>query len=891
MVDKLLLFFILCSSFLYSQEVSTVLVNNSKSLLPGGAHSLVFRITNTSTKPITLYPEVVLPNSWNLSNTIDSVTVKANSFYLQIVNLSIPSIAEAQNYPIAYILKTKEGQHIAKEATSLKIKKITKASLSLIEAPTFVKAGDTLKASFTIKNEGNAAQNILLQSTDGEIKTNTALSLLPGQTSRVELHKKTFTGLTKPTYLSIKLQAAIKNSETPAIFAYANTKVIPSIESKQDAFHRFPIEVTGSYLGREAEGVYKDGWQGELYGRGSIDQKGTKVLEFRAVTPDQFDLSAFGQFEEYYANYKTRNFFAHIGDKVYSSSMLSEFARYGRGVEVDATINKWELGAFYNNPRFFSAIEDEFNLSAAYHFNVNNRAKYGVLHKRMNDNTSATIGYFTASTSLSKNINLEAEYSLSTSKEKTGQAYYIKGQASYNKFNATAQYLKADADYQGFYTNSTFINGNVNYRISPKVNVSANFNQDARNIERDTLYSNAPITNNYLVGLQYRYSKNGSIGVYGGHRESEDQLESQLFNYKEDIFRINMSQQIGMLDIDLEGQFNNTDNILTGFENNSTIVTANISFTKFLANFNIFGSYYNTSRFQLDQDQEQYIYGGRISSDFSSKTRFNVSYQNTYSLEEYFLDRSLFEAQVTQQLFRNHEISLIGRTFMLQQEVDRKDYSFMLRYTVGIGIPIKKVHEYASLSGTISNLGVRNIKGIRLILNNKVAITDNKGTFKFNNVLPGMYFFEIDGSTLDLHDIPTKSIPMEVEITQGENFVDFGLTKASSISGKIDINAISRASKEPIAEHESIIVEVSNGKETFRKICLLKDPFEFTYLRPGTWKLKIYRNGLSKLLEIKTTQMELETTADRDTEVVISIYKKERTIRFQKKQVSISNEE
>lgn len=75
--------------------------------------------------------------------------------------------------------------------------------------------------------------------------------------------------------------------------------------------------------------------------------------------------------------------------------------------------------------------------------------------------------------------------------------------------------------------------------------------------------------------------------------------------------------------------------------------------------------------------------------------------------EDYFKDRNLFEALFHHQLFRNHEIDLSGRYNLQRGDLSNKDFIVSLRYTLRMNVPVQKIAEYTTLSGNISNLGVK----------------------------------------------------------------------------------------------------------------------------------------------------------------------------------------
>jgi hypothetical protein len=128
-------------------------------------------------------------------------------------------------------------------------------------------------------------------------------------------------------------------------------------------------------------GVYHDGFQGELYGKGSLDKDNKNQIEFHAATHNPIEFNTFTQYEEYFVNYRRDNLWIHLGDKTYSASYLTEFARYGRGAEVRYDFKRVSLGGFYNHPRFFRDIKDEFNIYSTFKIRKESEFSVGYLYK------------------------------------------------------------------------------------------------------------------------------------------------------------------------------------------------------------------------------------------------------------------------------------------------------------------------------------------------------------------------------------------------------------------------------------------------------------------------------------------------------------------------------
>jgi len=903
---------LLFPELIFSQNQSQEFVNKKDSLLPGTSTSVSFKIENKSQYGKTYILNVETSSSFISPILIkDEIVVSAFDHRIYIVPLRISSETPAGKYEIALHVSEKDTENELTEKTEIIVSENRNITVGLLESPEFVKAGQVIKASFILKNSGNTKEYLAMESDNSLISQVNTLVLPPGASKVITVIKNTDPNLGKNDYQNLHLTARSTVNPAQSITAYSSVKIISTRPVEDDIYYRLPVSASLSFIGNRNRGVYQDGFQGEIYGKGSLTNKNTSQIEFHAATKNPIEFNAFTPYEEYFINYKDTNLFVHIGDKTYSASYLTEFARYGRGAELRYDFKTFSIGAFYNHPRFFRDIKDEFNIYSKIKIKKESEITAGYLYKiplsEKNNFTSVNhqfssnthLPYLAGKFQLLKNLSASGEITYSKNNETEGTAYMLQTQANFNKVSGSLMYLKSSPKFAGYFSNTSTFNGNIQYKILTKVNLFANFIQDAKNYQRDTLLLAAPYRSYLQYGAQYNYIKTGSIMLYSGYQKYQDRLMPRQFDYDEKFFRVSVTQKVGEFTINLEGQFGNTNNFLSGFSGNSTFYTANLGFQKFNTLFSLYGSYAITSRYQM-QNQKQTYFGARVLSRLSEKTNFSLFYQNNYMPEDYFKDRNLFEALFHHQLFRNHEIDISGRYNLQRGDLSNKDFIFSLRYTLRMNVPVQKISEYTTLSGTINNLGVKKVDGIRLMIGNHITVTDRAGNYTFKNIPPGDYFLEIDRSTTQLNDIPYSSFPATLHLINKENIYNFGLTTAANIQGSILLNENEEKNQYVFAQYQpkgeskkntGVIVEVTNGEQTYRKICIIGESFDFTYLRPGNWILKIYRNGLDKRYKISTDQLQFALKPSENKNIIITIVKQQTEIKYQQEGIKVGYNE
>ncbi len=878
--------------------------------MPGMSTSIPFTLENNSKETKTYDISVVTSSS-----SINPILAKGEfqilpyetSVYL--VPLRVGTETGQGTYSVTLNITDRSNGTAFTKNSKIVVSGNRKLLVTALNTPEFVRAGETIRASFLLKNNGNVTENIVLESKNAVVDNESSLVLAPNESKIITIHKVTSPELAQNEFQNLNLSVHPKSRPKEIQDVYATTQVISVKPSENDIYHRLPVALSLSFIGMQNMGVYHDGFQGEIYGKGTLDKNNKNQIEFRAVTHNPVELNTFTQYEEYFVNYKRNNLSIHLGDKTYSSSYLTEFARYGRGAEIRYDFDKVSFGGFYNHPRFFRDIKDEFNFYSAFKIRKESEISVGYLYKtprkeeirysEVRLDSNAHLPYAKGKFKVSNNITFSGELAYSTTQKTDGTAYLLQAEAVFKKLNGNLMYMKASPDFGGYFTNTNTFNGNISYNLTKKISFFANYMQDAKNFQRDTLLLAAPYRKYFQYGIQYKYIPSGFIILNNGYQTYKDRLEPKQFDYYERYFKVSINQQIGVFQVNVDGQFGKTDNYLTGFSGNSSFYSANLSFQKFRTSFNIFGSYAISSRYQL-QNQRNFYYGARIFSKFSDKTSLSIFYQNNYMPEEYFKDRNLFELLFHQQLFQGNELDLSGRYSLQRGEIGDKDFIFSMRYTWRPNVPVQKIAEYISLSGNVSSLGLKKTEGIRLILGSYLSVTDKDGNYMFKNVVPGNYFLEIDRSTTEINDIPTQTFPAALSLLNKENTFNFGLTTAATVQGHVkfletgdkDQNEFSQLpSAKGKKKKESIIVEATNNDQTYRKVCNIGEDFDFTYLRPGDWIVKVYRNGLDKRYKISTDKFIFTLQPSETKKITINVVKQQIEIKYQKESLKVGYNE
>ncbi|MGL6128397.1 COG1470 family protein, partial [Chryseobacterium artocarpi] len=531
----------------FSQNQSERLISKKDSLMPGMSTSIPFTLENNSAEN-KIYDISATTSSPHITPILAKGEFKINAHqtYVYLAPVRIAGETAQGNYTITLQITDREsGISLVKNST-ITISASRKISLTALNSPEFIRAGETIRSSFLLKNNGNITENIVLGSRNGIVDDDHLLTLGPNESKVITVHKVTSPDLPQNEFQNLNLSVYSKDNPKEAQDVYVSTQVISIKPSESDIYHRLPIVASLSFIGMKNMGIYNDGFQGEIYGKGSLDKDNKNQIEFHAATHSPIELNTFTQYEEYFVNYKRDKLFIHLGDKTYSSSYLTEFARYGRGAEIRYDFNKVSLGAFYNRPRFFRDIKDEFNIYSTFKIRKESEITAGYLYKtpmkeegnsrNIQLDSEAHLPYTKGKFKISKNSILSGEFSYSNTKKAEGTAYMAQADINFDKINGNLIYMKASPEFAGYFTNTSTVSGYAQYKLSKKINVFANYIQDAKNFQRDTLFLAAPYRKYFQYGVQYKYLPSGSIMVNNGYQKYQDRLEPKQFDYYERFF-------------------------------------------------------------------------------------------------------------------------------------------------------------------------------------------------------------------------------------------------------------------------------------------------------------------------------------------------------------------
>lgn len=256
--------------FAFSQQQ---LVSKKDSLMPGMSTSISFALENTTDENKT-YDISIRSSSPYIIPILEKGEFKLDSHQRTTYLVPFRIAAEAAQGSYFITLKGTEkntGIQITK-TSEISVLGNRKLSLIVLDSPEYVRAGETIRSSFLVKNNGNITENLILESKNAVVDHDASITLAPNESKIISIYKVTNPDLGQNEFQNLNLSVSSIGNPKGGQNVYATVQIISVKPQDNDIYHRLPIAASLSFVGMKNMGVYNDGFQGELYGKGTLDK-------------------------------------------------------------------------------------------------------------------------------------------------------------------------------------------------------------------------------------------------------------------------------------------------------------------------------------------------------------------------------------------------------------------------------------------------------------------------------------------------------------------------------------------------------------------------------------------------------------------------------------------
>ncbi len=888
----LLSFFVLSGAGpVIDRDDLVVPVRAPKTVIPGQFETFILELSNDFTYPLNFTVSVDKPESWRFLSKVDNVHLEPGETKSVIFLMDIDRACEIGQKDIRFTFYDKQHDVRIEEVVTTTVENVHEVHARAIRTPNHLMGGQEFEVEFIVRNLGNCYENITVTSEKGVVSKSSFI-MPPNSTQYVKV-KQTVPELTQAGYIASGISLVTEYAEQP-IRERVSLKAYPKTTSRSDRYNRFPVDISLIYFGAKNARPYEGSLQFEAIGNGYLDQNQRHRLNFVARAPNRFSIARVGNFDQYSFDYvwkKDRDTETRIklGDFSYNLTPVTEMFRWARGIEVSHKTGKWEVGAFYNTPRFYSEIKNQYASYVKYSPLKFWEVQLSGMQKNYTiDGSPATLGSFRNQFRFDNHL-VVAEYSRGSRNGLSGSAANLEFTGRFKGFSYSSQNIYAGKDYPGYYTNSLFTNSTLRYRLG-KWGANVGFAYNDANPAQDTILTISPYSMNTTAGITHHFSSKLRLMVNYIHRVKEDRLPTRKFAYRENAIRYMLAYKDEFWNVMLDGETAETENLLI-INDRNTANTYNIRARidrEVLPTLTIggFSQYLYTNRYDLER-RAYLFYGGNIAYRPMPNIRLRGSYRNNYLIDEYNSDRTLLDFEVSAN-YKDHRLSINTSHAIVRNTTDRKDFFISARYTYHLNAPISKKEGLYSLAGLLKSTNKTDAGGVIVNIGGQSVITDEYGRFVVNDLPPGIHYLHIDKGSMDVGLVTAVETPLEVEVFPKKgNYISIDVVRSASIEGNVK-HIIQRQPGEDRENPPLRIIKASNGDREMLTYTDADGNFSFGGLLPGEWTIRIVEDkGTQRKWKIARNNIQVNVASAETKKVRFEISKKERKIKFSQQSVDL----
>ncbi|WP_405379739.1 SpaA isopeptide-forming pilin-related protein [Maribacter sp. LLG6340-A2] len=881
----------LSSGFIIKILNDNVLDTNEK-------HTLLVEIENTNNTVETIDIAAKLPKDWTLISISSLKPFKPNQKRNAIISFFIPANSPSGNVTGKLYVKNKKYNELQYFDIPFKVANNYDLEMLNVNIPQNVQAGETIEATYLIKNNGNTVQEISLK-TSNTLLGNSEYIIAPDSTVIVKIGQKTSNKIFTLRNSSVNLEAFSATSGK-TISAFNSFKIFPVKIKQEDNYFRFPIKAGVFYNSFTSKNEHFSTVSAEVTGNGYLDVNREHNLNFILRGPRQENLRRFAVTDQYSLIYSYKDKTTlYLGDHSYFINRLGFNGKYGMGFRLDQNIKNWTLSTFYNKPRLYDFdAEALYGVKASYFANENLSAGVSLVkskrvdnftNKIVSDNSIEKGQIMTLNLDyLKRNTQFKAEVSGSVTNKHSDYANYFNLVQKIDNLTYSGNFTVAGKNYFGTLNNSVQFSNSLNLNVNKwnftlgqglyKVNKTLN----------PLFYAAEPYFENYFALLGYRFNNKHSINFRLDKRIREDQLEPKNYHYKEYGLNYGYKYRNDRFMVNFNGRIGQTQNLLTSSEFYRDTYSHNLNLSyRFFKNLKIQGSFNHnySNRYGNSNSNLNYLrYNAGFNYRLNKSLRFSANYNSGFSPEDTYLKRDYINANLTATINRSHQFQLQANYFENPGTINNKELFTYAKYTYAFGAPLKKVLQQGGLIGkVVSNDDTVNVKGIKIIGTGKTVMTDADGNFELNNLPLGKNYILVEESTLQKGVITSARIPYEVQVAEHKKAsLEIQLVKAASVSGQFEY-------AETYDESFNLegYIKLHNSDFTYYSESNKQGQFSFDQIVPGNYTLSLIRFKENNKVLVMDSAIGVNLNAGEKLRAVIKLKTMARRIKFKSKNYKV----
>lgn len=878
----LLLLLLLGRDHLAAQEHLLIQTYDDRVIMvqPGQIVTTTFRVENRDLEEQEFGEESFLPAQWRRITDHFPFLISQGKSDIRIFSVHVPALTPPGDYIIGYRVASRAIPEISdSREITVRVQQAALLELQRITSPDYAFAGDTVKISFRLTNRSNQEKWIALSSLHAILVGDSLIQLNAGASTTIVTEYRVAPRLAEAMPLTLSLTARFLD-KPHSVQQSARVTLMPRRPGQRHDL-ALPGELSlNSHYYRKGD-LRRDGLQGDLSFKGYLDLGKEHHIDVHLRGPDQYRVSSLGQHDEYYATYSRPGWTLEAGDQGFSLSTLTEMYKYGRGLQSRFTREQFAGGLFFMQSRFYSPSFAEQGAWLQYQLAGVKTLRLNYLHKEKEQQRRADLVSLQADVPLEGDTAIELEAALGRNGGRSSGAGRIELRGSSRRLYFNGYLIKSDARFPGYYRNSDMANLNLSLNLGRSLLLDFSLHQDYQNADLDTLLYSAPFSRYVQSGFSCHPRGGTTLRLYLRNRTEKDRLPQAKFNYSQQSLRLQAEQAWQRLSLNLTAEKGNSQNHLAGYKNNDQEMFYAMAAVSLLLHerdgVGGFISYSNNNRYN-DVRVRDLLAGLNGQFTLHRNTRLNLTWRSGYTLEDYYLDRNIFELGVVQDFSAGKRLDLRARYTLLRNSLDRRELAAVVNATIPFNLPLPVKSQTGALYGRIINLEGRSVEGLILHLGEAKTATLKDGSYRFPQVKPGSYPLLIDPRSMSLHEVVLEKLG-PITISAGcEEKVHLTLCRSAELCGRMV--AGNQGAEMPELDLSGIIVELDDGVEAVRCYCDRQGRYGLRDIRPGRYMLTVYDRMLEGW-QIRDKKRNIDLAAGEKKYIDFVVAGKVKVIHFQ----------
>ncbi len=860
--------------------------NIPENLSPGKNYTIAFEISNTTGSQLYLSSEFVISDQFYLTTKVKKLEVAANDKKIVLFTFGVNSHCAAGDYK-ALLKITEKNKPMASQEIALNVSKLYNLSVEVLNSPEYLRLEKEYYCEYLVTNNGNSEEKIIFESSNALKIVPANAVLKPDSSMIVAVYQLVSGNVRSKTMVLNNLKAYMVSKD----LLFSNRVAItlyPNNTKKPDLYHRFPITVStifNSLKGLDTLNVFKF----KVSGQGFLDKGNEHYLNFEYSGPSQSDIVRFGDYERYSLLYKNKKMEAVIGHVNFSLSNITETSRYGTGGILSYDFGKTTATLFYVKPRFTKQISDSYGGKITQDLSDKAYVEMGFINRTLfenNEEFNSKIFNIASFYALNR-FKMNGEIAYETNYKTNGFAYSLAAYLNLKKLDLINSVQYSDKDYKGYIRNSKQFLSMANYRLNNKIDLQIGVDYREINPVKDTInYTSSPIITKYEGYFNYSINRDNKIRVGGYYRNKEDQLSFQAYNFEEKLATISFYSRIpNKYDLIWQNRVGKTINFLaesTKPQNtffSSLSISGNI-FKNLIVGLN--GDYQQSNKQSLENEVvKTFYYGGNLQYNLKSYLNVSAFYKKNYDFDELDEAQNYLQAQVNYNYQRKHLLSIAVSQTSLPVFPIKKELLITASYSFVVNAPISKNKTVGSLIGKVTSSEKSNLEGILVLLDDHIAITNEKGVFHFYNLKPKTYRLYVKQSSLPKNKIIVMQQPIDIDIFPNkETEVVLEMGNTGSLFGQIIFEETTvMQSSQFIKKLPILVVKITKEDKTLYTKTDKDGQFWFKELTPGDWTVELVVRNLLNDFTFSEMQKSISIESDKEEKAVFKATNKNREVK------------